>query len=695
QFLIKQDNVVFSNNNIAPTSITNATNNFTIEVLASSSGDAATNRVSVSYIELKYPRLYNFTGISNFTFILPANISGNYIEIPTANFGGNTPVLFDVTNLKKYTPVLAGNLYKFKLQGSTLDRNLILANEDASNATAVNSLTTKSFINFQTAGNQGNYLIVSHKILFGDGINTSNPVVQYKQYRQSIAGGSYNAKIYDIDELVDQFAFGIKKHPVSIKNFVRFAKQYFTTSPTHLFIIGKGTTYEEYCYHENSPFIEQLDLVPTWGWPASDVLMVSPEIDPLPSVFLGRLSAINQQELTIYLDKIKAYELQKASAPQTIAGKAWMKQVVHVAGSNDPIIEPLLISYLNGYKAIIEQPLFGGVVGDFNTMATGGPATPAVTDKLKSYFQNGVALLTYFGHSAATQLDYQMDNPYDYNNPNKYPVFLLNGCNAGNFFDYDVSRLSTISSFSEKFVLAQQRGAIGVIASSHFGLTGFLDSYSRGFYQSLTSATGYNASIGKNMQDAILALNFTAYSDFIARMHAEQFLLHGDPALKVYASAEPDFTVEQQTVSINPSIISVSDSKFTLKANFYNIGKALPDSVSILIKWKHGNGTMDTIVNKKIKPLMFMDSLVQDLTILPTRDGGNNTITVTIDNLNFFPNELSETNNTINKDFVIFVDNAKPVYPYNFSIINKNVSKLYASTANAVPLAIAKNYEMQ
>ncbi|MBC7586871.1 MAG: hypothetical protein H7178_00815, partial [Chitinophagaceae bacterium] len=44
---------------------------------------------------------------------------------------------------------------------------------------------------------------------------------------------------------------------------------------------------------------------------------------------------------------------------------------------------------------------------------------------------------------------------------------------------------------------------------------------------------------------------------------------------------------------------------------------------------------------------------------------------------------------------VIFVDNAKPVYPYNFSIINKNVSKLYASTANAVPLAIAKMYEMQ
>jgi hypothetical protein len=694
QLLNTQNNVVFSNTApIAASAILGGTNNFIIKLdTIIGVPDNLSNRISASYVELKYPRLYNFTGVSNFTFSLPANAQGNYIEIPVANFSGTSPVLFDATNLKRYVAVLSGTTYRFKLQGSTVDRDLILVNEDASNASNVSSFAQRNFINFSLPANQAAYMIVSHKLLFGDGVSTTNPVVQYKQYRQSLAGGSFDAKIYDIDELVDQFAFGIKKHPVSIKNFVRFAKQTFTVPPTYMFIIGKGTTYEEYCYHESSAYIEQLNLVPTWGWPASDALMVSPGIDPFPSLNIGRLSVVNQQEVSIYLDKIKSYELQKVNASQNIAGKAWMKQVVHVAGSNDPIIKPFLVFALEGYKQIIQKPLFGGYVADFTSTAT-----PDVINILKSTLHNGTALVTYFGHSAATQLDYQMENPYDYNNPDKYPLFLLNGCNAGNFFDYDISRLTNITSFSEKFVLAQQRGAIGVVASTHFGLTNYLDNYSTNFYKSLSGA-GYNASVSKNMQDAIVGLSsYASFNYLTSRMHAEQFLLHGDPALKIYASAEPDFTVEQQTVSISPSVISLNDAKFTLKANLYNIGKApngANDSLSVLIKWKHGNGSTDTVFNKKIKPLLWLDSLVMDLNIDQLRDGGNNTITVTVDNANAFT-ELSEINNTVNKDFVIFVDNAKPIYPYNYSIINKSVSKLYASTASSVPVAIGKTYEMQ
>jgi len=700
QLLIDQENKVFSSTiPIAATSVLSGTNNFIIKLDTINGAPAnLSSRISASYVELNYPRLYNFTGLSNFTFTLPANILGNYIEIPVANFSGSSPVIFDATNLRKYVAVLSGTVYKFKLQGSSVDRNLILINENASNAITVSTLTQRNFTNFNLATNQGNYLIVSHKILFGDGVSTSNPVVQYKQYRQSSIGGSFNAKIYDIDELVDQFAFGIKKHPLSIKNFVRFAKQSFAVPPVHVFLVGKGITYEDFCHNESSAYIDQLNLVPTWGWPASDVLMVSADLVPNASLGIGRLSVVSQQEVSIYLDKVKSYDQQRVTGTQDIATKGWMKQGIHVAGSNDPGIEPGLIAWLGNYKGIIQQPLFGGYVTDFNTVASGGPATPAVTDYLKSLFHSGTALLTYFGHSAATQLDYKMDNPYDYNNPNKYPVFLLNGCNAGNFFDYDITRLSVLSSFSEKFVLAQQRGAIAVIASSHFGLTGYLDQYSTGFYNSLISPNGYNNYLSKNMQDASVALNGST-SDFIAlRMHAEQFMLHGDPALKVYASTQPDFTVEDQTISISPSVISVNDSKFTLRNVFYNIGKApsaSTDSLSLLIKWKHGDGTVDTVINKKIKPLFWIDSLIQDLAIVPTRDGGNNTITVTVDYLNEFPNELSETNNTVTKNFVIFTDVARPIYPYNFAIINKNVSKLYASTADAVPLQVARTYEMQ
>ena len=42
---------------------------------------------------------------------------------------------------------------------------------------------------------------------------------------------------------------------------------------------------------------------------------------------------------------------------------------------------------------------------------------------------------------------------------------------------------------------------------------------------------------------------------------------------------------------------------------------------------------------------------------------------------------------------MIYEDELKPVYPYNFSIVNKSNIKLVASTAN--PLTAAKQYVME
>ena len=35
----------------------------------------------------------------------------------------------------------------------------------------------------------------------------------------------YNAKVIDVNELIDQFAYGIQKHPLSVRNFIRFARE--------------------------------------------------------------------------------------------------------------------------------------------------------------------------------------------------------------------------------------------------------------------------------------------------------------------------------------------------------------------------------------------------------------------------------------------------------------------------------------
>src|SRR6266511_2683327 len=95
-------------------------------------------------------------------------------------------------------------------------------------------------------------LIMANSILY-NGANGSNPVDNYKVYRSSAAGGSYSAKIYDIDQLVDQFAFGIKKHPSAIRNFIQYALNNYTMPPKFVFLMGKGVNYLSYRSLESSP----------------------------------------------------------------------------------------------------------------------------------------------------------------------------------------------------------------------------------------------------------------------------------------------------------------------------------------------------------------------------------------------------------------------------------------------------------
>ena len=120
--------------------------------------------------------------------------------------------------------------------------------------------------------------------------------------------------------------------------------------------------------------------------------------------------------------------------------------MVHVVGANDPSLD-YLGSYLNSYRDTIQGPLYGANVTTFSRLTT-GPETPLTNALMTQLFNNGISLLNYFGHSAATALDYNLNSPEQFSNYGKYPVFLVNGCNAGNIYSFDTSRLSQITSLS-------------------------------------------------------------------------------------------------------------------------------------------------------------------------------------------------------------------------------------------------------
>jgi len=655
----------------------------------------ANDRIVASYYELQYPRQFDFGGRPNFYFELPAKPAGYFLKINNlAVVGGSTPVLYDLTNGLRYTAIVGpGSTLSFLLAGSASMRRLVLVNEDPTTVNTVTGLTSRTFTNYALPANQGNYLIIAHSSLFV-GSHGNNPVADYANYRNSPAGGSFNTSIYDIDELQDQFAFGIKKHPLSVMNFLRYARATFAAKPQFVLLMGHGMTYVDYNSYadqQHDPLADKLNLIPTFGYPASDnKLSAGNVLDAIPITPIGRLSVVTGAEIEPYLDKVKQYELTQATAPNTIDGRLWMKNVLQLTGVSEPFLGTILCNYMYSYKNIIDDSLFGANV---YTLCDGnaGQVSQVPLDLISGLFSKGFSMLNYFGHSNNTTLGYNLNDPKDYDNQGKYPVFFINGCDAGDFFVYDSQRFGTSKTLSELFVLAKDRGAIAFIASTHFGIVNYLNLLLYGLYTYIDQ-TDYGKPLGILQKDALQGLVNVAPGDYFARLHAEEMTTHGDPYLKLNQPVLPDYDIEASQVVINPTFVSIADNNFIIKARFYNLGKVVSDSISVLVTRKYPNGSSAVLLKKRIPGIVYADSLSLAVPIIAIRDKGQNYITISLN----VDNDVTETtlsNNTVSTSVYVYEDEASPIYPFNYSIINASSQKLYASTAN--PLSQLKKYAFQ
>ncbi|HEY8734812.1 MAG TPA: C25 family cysteine peptidase, partial [Puia sp.] len=392
-----------SNVSIPVASLNTASTNF--QFINNSQAITYADRLVVSFYELNYPRQFNFGGQSDFSFQLPANASGYFLKISNFNQGGATPVLYDKTTAQRFIAISSAGILTFALPGSASTRNLVLVSQDPSNVLTVNSLTQKTFTSYTDPLNQGNYLIISNPILY-TGSHSNNPVAEYMNYRSSVAGGSYTAQVYDINELIDQFAFGIQKHPLAVRNFINYAMNNFSQKPQFVLLVGRGMAYTDYRANQGDPITEQLNLVPTFGFPASDAMLASANgagsVNLIP---IGRLGAVKGTEVEDYLNKLKDYELVQQTAPNLVAERGWRKNIIHITGATEPFLEAVLCNYMAFYQQSISDTLFGANVYRFCS-STIDQNNQVSSNLFPQLFSNGIGVLTYFGHSSASTLGF-------------------------------------------------------------------------------------------------------------------------------------------------------------------------------------------------------------------------------------------------------------------------------------------------
>jgi hypothetical protein len=673
-------------------------NNTDLQITAGieNSSKPGNDAIVIASLSLTYPATFNFNNGKNFYFELPAGPAGNFLVITNFNNNGIVPVLYDITGGRRYAgDISAAGQVKFVLPPSFDPlRKFILVNEDVSNILNISQLSAKTFFNFTSTANQGDYVIISNPVLYDNGSGI-NYVEQYRQYRSTVAGGAFTAKLYDINELTDQFGFGISQHPAAIRDFIRYASQNFSIKPKAVFLIGRGVTYYEYDISKNEPDINKLALIPTFGWPASDVLLTSNPGSLSPLAGIGRIGAVNGNEVGNYFQKVKQYEQAQQSTSQTVVDKGWMKNFLHAAGATTTDEFNDFLGFLNNYKSIAIDTLMGARVETY-AKSSSSPiqVEQAQSALITQLFQQGLSYVSYFGHAGSTTLAINLNYPENYNNAGKYPFMQISGCSVGDYYDYHTQRFQGYNnmSLSEKYIFINQKGGIGFLASTHYGVGDFLDDYNKLLYKNFCNDM-YGRTIGEQIKNVLEIKGFNPLSlNHLGRLHLEETNLQGDPVIKIINFAKPDFVIEDALVSISPAIVSVADGNFNVNIKMINIGRAVNDSIRVTVKQKLPNDSIRVLYNQLIPAIRNTDSLTLTVPINPLTDKGLNKLIISLDDGNRVA-ESSETNNTLERDFYIFQDELRPISPYNYSIVNQQNISFYASTAN--PLSGLRQYTME
>ena len=260
------------------------------------------DRNGLALASIRYPRQFDFENGKMASFELDASTSEKYLEIQGFDVSGGSPVLWDLTNKTRLVTIPETGITKAKIAPSNVLRNLVLISPAATKN--VSSLQSVQFQN-PTDGGTADYLIISNKALYNDPATNADHVAEYANYRRSAAGGSHGVKVMDINDLYEQFAYGVRFHPIAVRNFLNWAKHTWPQTE-HALIIGKALDFTQFrSPAQQDQMANSLFFVPTYSFPGADMpfVMRSNQISD-PIMAIGRLAVTKPSEIRNDLDKV-------------------------------------------------------------------------------------------------------------------------------------------------------------------------------------------------------------------------------------------------------------------------------------------------------------------------------------------------------------------------------------------------------
>lgn len=646
--------------------------------------------LNMNYWRLRYPKAANFQFQNFDVFEVVPNPSFSKTLLNITSNSAINAVAFSFGTVNRVLPVVQ-NFITLQLlvpnDPGGGNSQLVLAN--LANAIPVTQLTavngTGSFTDFSVLSMEEALLMVYHPTL-------QSATSDYANYRASIAGGAYNIVLANIEELYQQYGGGIPKHPIAVRRFAHHSHNLASQKPLGLFLLGKGVS-EVSGNARFNPTLMNRSLIPSFGYPSSDIAITSGLNGTYwePLIPTGRISAATNAELANYLDKVVLYESQQVQNDPlnyNMASKNWQKQVLHFVGGADQSQQTSFQSYMNSMKMVVEDSLFAGnVTSYFKTSSD--PLDPVVVAGVNDQIANGVSLMNFFGHSAASNNGFEIniDEPANWNNYGKYPVVIGNSCYNGNIFS------SEYNSTSERFVNIPDAGAIAFISTVSVGYDYPLNQYSNQFYRQF-SYLNYGGTIGEQMKSTIQHIQGLINNSLLYETTCQQMTLHGDPMLRLNWHERPEIEIRNQDLYFEPANLNLTVDSIELNLVINNLGRSVTDTFRVEIVRDFPGSTTDSTYELFLSHLNYNDTVHLKMPLQPDIGVGVNQFSISVD----LPSQIAEqaeevTNNRLDYNFFLNIDGILPVYPYDFAVVPYDSVTVKASTIN--PIAAVRTYLFQ
>ena len=630
----------------------------------------------IAGINVHYARSMTFGNAASAAFELDASPSGHYLEIGGFNANGATPVLYDLNSRERWETTVEGGLIKVFLPPGTQARKLVLFHP-AAGVLSVPALSVKNFRNL-SLDNAG-FTIITSSALFNDPTaGGANQVQAYADYRASTDGGNYTTSVIDIEELYEQFGYGIRFHPIAIRNFCHYADKNWPNAK-HILLIGKGLNSNVFRKPaEQQSNFQKLFFLPNFGVIGTDLLYVMRGAHlENPVLTIGRLAVTKPFEIKNYLDKVVEHE-QLLRSDQSIENKSGFKRFLHISGGQSEE-QQSIASYVQGMNAEISSGMIGGSVHTLYKTSN-DPIQQPPFDQISEATRAGISTWMIFGHSSPFVVDYDIGSPEHFQNKGKYPLMMVLGCFSGQCSNTD-------KGLGESFVLERNKGALAYLAPVNYGFTDGLYTYGRTIYNRMGNAD-YGKSLGEIINgtaDTLIHYN-TSSSTLIAVLHQSQ--LQGDPAIHLHQAPGPDYVIDPATLVVAPNPVSVEQTSFKVSFDLANLGKRTGGTLTLEFSVQNAGDTVRIIKKLEVPAPDYRSQVSVDL---PTQGikAGFGRLFVRIDPAMVveewpsgaeFNNDLTDASGDKGVQLYFYADDIQPLYPPDCSIVFGDKAVLYAST---------------